>query len=148
MIIALFASLSPYASAMLSPALEVMAEEYAITNTALQQFMLAIFLLGYAIGSLIWSPLSEACGRVPMIQASNLLFCIFNLLCGFASTKVQILIFRFAAGLGGIGPLVIGGGVIGELHSKKDRATANAIYSVMPLLTPAIGPGKRSSIVL
>ena len=44
------------------------------------------------------------------------------------------------AGLGGSAPVSIGGGVIGDLFSERDRASAMAIFTLGPLLGPSVGP--------
>jgi|SRR5712672_2529742 len=65
---------------------------------------------------------------------------VWNTACGFATSKNQLIAFRFLAGLGGSAPLVIGGGVIGDLFDADHRGQAIAIYSLAPLLGPSIGP--------
>jgi MFS family permease len=52
----------------------------------------------------------------------------------------MLIAFRFLAGLGGSAPLSIGGGVIGDLFDAEHRGQAIAIYSLAPLLGPAVGP--------
>jgi MFS family permease len=64
----------------------------------------------------------------------------FNLGCGLARTKQQLIAFRFLAGLGGSAPLAIGGGVLSDLFVPENRGKALSIYSLAPLLGPAIGP--------
>lgn len=90
---------------MVAPALPQMATGLFISNAILSQMMLSIFILAYAIGPLFLGPLSEVYGRVPVLQLANLFFLIFNLVCGFARTEAQMLVFRFLAGLGGSAPL-------------------------------------------
>ena len=48
--------------------------------------------------------------------------------------------FRFLSGLGGSAPLAIGGGVLSDVWTADQRGKAIAIYSLMPLLGPAVGP--------
>jgi MFS family permease len=64
----------------------------------------------------------------------------FNLGCGLARTKEQLIVFRFLAGIGGSAPLSVGGGVLSDLFNPEDRGKALAIYGLAPLLGPAIGP--------
>lgn len=87
-----------------------------------------------------WGPLSELFGRVLVLQLVNLLYLFFNLGCGLARTKEQLIAFRFLAGLGGSAPLAIGGGVLSDLFTAENRGKALSIYSLAPLLGPAIGP--------
>ena len=44
------------------------------------------------------------------------------------------------SGLGGSAPLAIGGGVLSDCWKPEERGKAISIYSLMPLLGPAIGP--------
>lgn len=45
-----------------------------------------------------------------------------------------------SAGLGASAPIAIGGGVVGDIFSERDRAAAMAIFSMGPLIGPVIGP--------
>lgn len=84
--------------------------------------------------------MSETFGRVIVLQLSNLFYLFFNLGCGLCHTKVQLIVFRFLAGFGGSAPLAIGGGVLSDLFTAEERGKAMSIYSLAPLLGPAIGP--------
>ena len=101
---------------------------------------LSIFVLAYAIGPLFLGPLSELYGRVYILQLANLFYLAFNLGCGFAQTEGQMIAFRFLSGLGGSAPLAIGGGVLGDLFKPEQRGQAISVYSLAPLLGPAVGP--------
>eukprot|EP01099_Mayorella_cantabrigiensis_P008020 TRINITY_DN7380_c0_g1_i1.p1 TRINITY_DN7380_c0_g1~~TRINITY_DN7380_c0_g1_i1.p1 ORF type:complete len:462 (-),score=70.02 TRINITY_DN7380_c0_g1_i1:423-1808(-) len=85
-------------------------------------------------------PLSELYGRVLILQLSNIVFLAFNIACGFAQSKAQLMAFRFLSGLGGSAPLAIGGGVLGDLFKPEERGKAMGLYAMGPLLGPAIGP--------
>jgi len=51
-----------------------------------------------------------------------------------------MLVFRFLSGLGGSAPLAIGGAVLGDCFQPEQRGKAISMYSLAPLLGPAIGP--------
>jgi multidrug resistance protein len=125
---------------MVAPALSTISKQFGVTNEVEASLMLSIFVLAYAIGPLFLGPASEMYGRVIVLQTSNLLYFFFNLGCGLARTKVQMIIFRFLAGLGGSAPLALGGGVLSDLFPAEQRGRAVGIYSLAPLLGPAIGP--------
>lgn len=48
--------------------------------------------------------------------------------------------FQFLSGLGGSAPLAIGGGLLSDCFHTEQRGLAISIYSLAPLLRPAIGP--------
>jgi multidrug resistance protein len=125
---------------MVAPALTTIAQDFNITNEVELSLTLSIFVLAYAIGPLFLGPLSELYGRAIILQLANAFYLFFNLGCGFAQTKGQMIAFRFLAGLGGSAPLAIGGGVLSDLFKPEERGRAISIYSLAPLLGPAVGP--------
>ncbi|KAH9995358.1 major facilitator superfamily transporter [Xylariaceae sp. FL0662B] len=139
-IVSTFTLIAPVSSSMVAPSLTIIGEELDIPEAFMRNLVLSIFLLAYAIGPLIFGPLSEVYGRVLVLQLANLLYLAFNLGCGFARSKAQLILFRFVSGLGGSAPLAIGGGVLADLFAAEQRGRAMSLYSLTPLLGPAIGP--------
>lgn len=139
--VSLFTFISPVSSSMIAPALFDIATEFGEDpNSSTIPLALSVFVLGFAIGPLFIGPMSELFGRRIVLQISNLFYFAFNLGCGFAQNTPQLIAFRFLSGLGGSAPLGIGGGVLGDLWMPQERGRAMALYSLMPLLGPAIGP--------
>lgn len=140
-LIAGFAFIAPMASTIVAPALPDIATEFNIRQDSAEEFLvMSIFLLAFAIGPFLWGPLSEVFGRVRVMQGANMIFLLFNTICGFAKTKQQMMAFRFLSGIGGSAPQAIGGGIISDCFRAGDRGTAVAIYSLMPFISPAIAP--------
>ncbi|EKD21743.1 uncharacterized protein L3040_004966 [Drepanopeziza brunnea f. sp. 'multigermtubi'] len=140
LIVSAFTFISPVSSSMIAPAVNAIAAEFNITNDIEKSLTLSIFVLAYAVGPLLLGPLSELYGRIIILQSANLFYLFFNLGCGLAQTKQQLIAFRFLSGLGGSAPLAIGGGVLSDLFTPEERGKALSIYSLAPLLGPAIGP--------
>lgn len=141
MVVSLFTFISPVASSIPSPSLPAISNDLHLpVGSILQNMSLSIFILAYALGPLVWGPLSELFGRLPILQSSNIFFLIFNTACAFAKTPTQLLIFRFLAGLGGAAPQSVGGAVVGDLWAPDERGSAMSIYSLAPLVGPATGP--------
>jgi len=124
---------------MVAPSIATISKEFNITQEVEQQQLLSIFVLAYAIGPLFLGPLSEIYGRVIVLQCANLFYLVWNIGCGFAQNKQQMLAFRFLSGLGGSAPLAIGGGVLSDAWFPEQRGKAIGIYSLAPLMGPAIG---------
>lgn len=139
--VSLFTFISPVSSSMIAPALRNIAMDFGVSPRSSEvPLSMSVFVLGFAVGPLFIGPLSELFGRRLVLQLSNLFYFIFNLACGFSQSTGQIVAFRFLSGLGGSAPLGIGGGVLGDLWMPAERGRAMALYSLMPLLGPAIGP--------
>ncbi|PVH80244.1 MFS general substrate transporter [Cadophora sp. DSE1049] len=140
LLVACFTFISPLASTMIAPSLDTIAEDFNITKDAEKALVMTIFLLAYAIGPFLIGPLSEIFGRVVVLQGANLIFLLFNTVCGFARSKEQMMAFRFLSGLGASAPQAIGGGVISDCWRAEERGKAVAIYSLAPFLGPSLGP--------
>ncbi|SMY29736.1 unnamed protein product [Zymoseptoria tritici ST99CH_1A5] len=138
--VSLFTFISPVSSTMIAPALQKVADDLGTKTRLEAELAMSVFILGFAIGPLLLGPLSELFGRRTVLQLSNVFFFIFNLAGGFSNTSGQMIAFRFLSGLGGSAPLGIGGGVLADLWSPTERGRAMALYSLMPLLGPAVGP--------
>ncbi|KAL1951522.1 hypothetical protein VTO73DRAFT_671 [Trametes versicolor] len=135
-----FTFISPIASSMVAPAASHVAESFNIHHSFEGNLTISIFVLAYAFGPLILGPLSENFGRARVLQSANMFFFVWNLACGFAQSEAQIMVFRFLSGFGGSAPLACGGAVLGDMWSPEERGKAIAVYSLAPLLGPAIGP--------
>lgn len=125
---------------MVAPALDTMADGFGVTNKLLSALTLSIFILAYAIAPLFLGPLSEIYGRVIVLQIGNILYLVFNTGCARAQSLTQMVVFRFLAGVGGAASMGLGGGVLSDLFISEDRGKALSVYSLAPLLGPAIGP--------
>ncbi|KAJ3478756.1 hypothetical protein NLI96_g9543 [Meripilus lineatus] len=111
-IVSAFTFISPVSSSMIAPASDALAKDFGITNSSVIALTTSVFVLAYA----------------------------WNLGCGFAQNKGQLIAFRFLSGLGGSAPLSIGGGVLGDCWKTEERGAAIALYSLAPLLGPVVGP--------
>lgn len=131
---------SPLASSMFAPAVSFMDETFHNTSVILSSLSVSIFLLGYAVGPVFLSPLSEIYGRRYVLMSGNLLFTVWQIGCALAPNMSSLIVIRFLAGIGGSGCLTIGGGVIADLFDSDQRGLATSLYSLGPLFGPIIGP--------
>ncbi|KAH6918029.1 major facilitator superfamily domain-containing protein [Coprinopsis sp. MPI-PUGE-AT-0042] len=146
-IVAMYSFITPLSSSMMAPGLPQVAEKYDITNPTILALTLSIFLISYAMGPLILSPLSEIYGRSWILHISNLLTMAFNLGCAFSPNTGSLLALRFIAGFWGSAPVAIGGGTIGDVFDASERASAMALFTMGPLFGPALGPAAAGFVV-
>ncbi|OCL04627.1 MFS general substrate transporter [Glonium stellatum] len=131
---------SPLASSMFAPGVSFMDAEFHNTSTILSSFSVSIFVLGFVIGPLFLSPLSEIYGRRPVLNYSNCFFVVWNLGCALAPNLAGLLVMRFLGGVGGSACLTVGGGVIADLFLPEQRGLATSVYSLGALFGPVLGP--------
>ncbi|KAF7343090.1 MFS polyamine transporter [Mycena venus] len=139
-IIASLTFISPLTSSIVSPASDLIAAEFGLTNSVAIALFTSIFLLAYAFGPLVIGPLSELYGRRVIVQTAGTWYIAWNLGCSFAQNTPQLLVFRFLAGLGGSAMPAIGGATVGDIWAPSERGRPMAIYSLTVLLGPALGP--------
>lgn len=98
--------LTPFASSILAPGIGALSREFGNTNSVVGTMTVSIYLLGYVIGPLFLAPLSELYGRRPVLGASNVFFCCWQIGCALAPSIEALIVFRFFSGIGGAGCLV------------------------------------------
>ncbi|KAF2496359.1 putative MFS multidrug transporter [Lophium mytilinum] len=101
---------------------------------------LSFFVLGFALGPLLWAPLSELYGRQTTFFVTFMAFAAFNAGCAGAQNTWTILILRFFGGSFGSSPLTNAGGVVADLFNAKDRGLAMSLFSLAPFMGPVLGP--------
>ncbi|AWL28753.1 MFS transporter [Acinetobacter defluvii] len=74
-------------------------EAWGITKPQLAP-VLSAALVGMSIGAIISGPLADKFGRKKVIVSTTLLFALFTILCGFATSTNDLMIYRFITGIG------------------------------------------------
>ncbi|OSS45792.1 hypothetical protein B5807_09675 [Epicoccum nigrum] len=132
--------LSPLASSIFAPGIPFVNADFHNTSQLLGSFAVSVYVLGFAVGPLFLSPLSEIYGRCVILNISNVFFCAFTLGCALAPNLGGLIAMRFCAGVGGSACLTIGTGVIADLFVASQRGKAVAMYSMGILFGPILGP--------
>ncbi|KAF2189504.1 MFS general substrate transporter [Zopfia rhizophila CBS 207.26] len=101
---------------------------------------LSLFVVGFALGPLLWAPFSELYGRQVIFFGTFLAFTAFNAGAAGSQNMWTILILRFFGGSFGSSPLTNAGGVVADLFSAKERGLAMSVFSVAPFMGPVLGP--------
>lgn len=83
------------------PALDVVSQDLSMNSSFEGPLVMSTYILTLSLGPLLLAPLSELYGRVPLMFGGNTVYIIFNLVCGFAQNKAQLIACRVLAGLGG-----------------------------------------------
>lgn len=99
----------------------------------------SLYVLGFAIGPLLWAPLSELYGRQRIFIIT---FTGLTAFLGGASGAPSIralLVFRFFAGASGASCMTNGPGVIADMFSATERGLATSVLAMAPFLGPALG---------
>ncbi|OAA60300.1 Major facilitator superfamily domain, general substrate transporter [Niveomyces insectorum RCEF 264] len=101
---------------------------------------LSLYVLGFALGPLLWAPLSEMYGRKSIYVISFTAYTAFNVGAACAPNITTLLVLRFFASAFGSSSMTNTGGVIADMFSKAERGLATGLFATAPFLGPALGP--------
>lgn len=133
--------MTPFASSILAPALQDMETDFEGGKiTTKGSLPVSIFLLGYAVGPLFLSPLSEIYGRNVVMLSSSAWFCVWLIGCALAPSLDTLIFFRFMSGLGGSACQTIGGAIIADVFQVSERGGAMTIWMLGPMVGPSTAP--------
>ncbi|KFA63974.1 hypothetical protein S40285_05711 [Stachybotrys chlorohalonatus IBT 40285] len=132
--------MTPFASSIIAPAIVFIAQEYDEPSLTMSAMPVSIFLLGYAVGPLFLSPLSEIYGRYWVLVLANSFFCAWLIGCALATSLETLIFFRFMSGVGGSACQTIGGGVIADLFPVAERGKAMSLWMLGPMFGPTLAP--------
>jgi len=132
--------MTPFASSILAPAIQFLAEDYNVSSLTKASMPVSIFLLGYAVGPLFLSPLCEIYGRHVVLTSASAYFCVWLIGCALAPSIDTLIFFRFMCGVGGSACQTIGGAVIADVFPVHQRGRAMTIWMMGPMVGPTVGP--------
>ncbi|KAI1647091.1 MFS general substrate transporter [Daldinia loculata] len=125
--------------AMLAPALKSIAADLE-TDEEEAQIFLSIFVLAFAFGPMVLSPLAEVFGRRPVWMLSSCFYILWNTVAGFSQTPGLLIASRILSGIGASAEFAISNPVLADTWIPAECGTSFAISTFIPLLGPALGP--------
>ncbi|KAJ5166958.1 major facilitator superfamily domain-containing protein [Penicillium canariense] len=132
---------SGVSSSLPSNAVPTIMQDFGLSGGGQKVLPTAIFLIGYCIGPLVWSPLSETIGRKPILFGTFSVFVLGTLGCALAPNWTALLIFRMICGTMAAAPQTVSGGVYADMFSDmRSRGRAMALYMSASSFGPIIGP--------
>ncbi|CCH45769.1 Cycloheximide resistance protein [Wickerhamomyces ciferrii] len=129
------------ASANYTPGLKQLQDEFGIDHTK-ATLPLSLFVIGYGIGPMIFSPLSEykSIGRVRIFIITLAIFSILQIPTALAKNITSLTILRFIAGIFSSPPLAMGGGVFVDMYSLPYMPVGLALWGIGAYLGVSLGP--------
>jgi len=128
---------SAYSGAAISIKMELGGSSTVIT------LGVSLFVLGFALGPLIWAPLSELLGRRNLFLFTYAFLTLWNSVAAASQTLAQLLVFRFLAGAFGSSPLANAGGSIADVFTARERGLAMALFASAPFFGTCIRTDHR-----
>lgn len=141
-LLAVMTGIGPFTTDMYLPSLPDIARGLDAT-TAQVQLTISAYLVGFAVGQVIYGPFADRHGRKPVLLASVGLYCLATLLCAL-SPSIQVLIAaRALQGVGGAGGIVISRAIVRDIYSGaragREFSVIGSVMALAPVIAPAIG---------
>ncbi len=113
------------------------------TTTSRGQLTISAYLIGFAVGQIVYGPVSDRHGRKPVLIGAIMLYCLASLTCAF-STSIEMLIgARALQALGGCGGIVLARAVVRDLYSGaragRELSLMASVMALAPVLAPIAG---------
>ncbi|KAF6795011.1 Transporter mfs1-like protein 1 [Colletotrichum musicola] len=128
-------------SAIYTTSIEGVIHEFGVDMTE-ASLGLALFVLGYGIGPLLFSPLSEipSIGRNPIYIVTMLIFVIVSIPAPLVDNYAGLMVLRFLQGLFGSPCLASGAASLGDMYSLLSLPISLVAWVSAAYCGPALGP--------
>ncbi|EEY16670.1 polyamine transporter 1 [Verticillium alfalfae VaMs.102] len=128
-----------FASSAYSGGVRAVIEDFGVSQIV-AILGVSLFVLGFAIGPLLWAPMSEIFGRQRLFIVTFFALTAFNAGAAGSQNIQTLIILRFFGGAFGSSPLTNAGGVIADMFSASERGMASALFASAPFPWPRYWP--------
>jgi len=149
---ALLAGLSafgPLTTDMYLPSLPDIARQLG-ASTPQVQLTISSYLIGFAVGQIIYGPISDRHGRKPVLLGAIALYCAASLACALSTSIEMLIAARFAQALGGSGGIVLARAMVRDLYSGsragRELSVIGAVMALAPVLAPVVGGALQTAL--
>jgi DHA1 family bicyclomycin/chloramphenicol resistance-like MFS transporter len=139
MLIALLSAFVPLSTDLYLPALPKMSAYFGVSVDRVNLTLTAFFIF-YALGTLVWGPLSDHYGRKPILVSGLSLYVIASAFCAFTSSIEGLILCRIFQAIGGSAAGAVATAIVKDVYSGKKRGSVLAIVQSMVLISPAVAP--------
>lgn len=112
-------------------------------STAQVQLTISAYLIGFAVGQIVYGPLSDRHGRKPVLLAALALYCAASLACALATSIEMLIVARAVQALGGSSGIVLARAIVRDLYSGaragRELSVMGAVMALAPVLAPIAG---------
>ena len=132
----------PFSIDTIFPAFAQMEAEWGVSELALQQ-LVSVYLLSFAVMSLLHGPLSDALGRKPVIIGGSILFIAASVGCALSPSLPVLLFFRAIQGLSAGAGMIISRAMVRDVYqadqAQRTMSHIAMIFGLAPAIAPIIG---------
>lgn len=135
----LLSMIAPFATDMYLPAFPELGRDLGV-SPSIVQLTLTVFLVGLAVGQLIFGPLSDRFGRKPPLLVGALVCTFASVGAALAPTAELLLAARFVQGLTGAAGVVIARAIVSDVYHGPRAASIYSLLGVIVGIAPVAAP--------
>ncbi|KAM3431447.1 hypothetical protein NHJ13734_007301 [Beauveria thailandica] len=143
----LLAFVGSLGSSIITPAQSEIAE-YTNTSHEVAVLAMALFVLGFAFGPLLWGPVSEVYGRKLSMLPAVFVLGLFSIGTATSQTAASIYVTRFFGGVFGSAPISNVSAALGDFYSPLHRGIAMTFLAMCVVGGPAVAPVVGAAIMV
>ncbi|MDI5921084.1 Bcr/CflA family multidrug efflux MFS transporter [Halomonas sp. LR5S13] len=146
LLVAANTALAPFAIDAYLPAMSAIAEHIgaSIHHTELS---LSTFLAGFALGQLVFGPVSDRVGRKPVLLGGLVVFLLASLVITTSSSLWELLGWRFVQALGGGATVVNSAAIVRDCFKGREAAKVMSTMAIIMLMAPLVAPVVGSGLL-
>lgn len=137
--ITLLGAFIPLSTDIYLPALPKMVENLN-TSTSIVNLTLIFFFVFYALGTILWGPLSDKYGRRTILIVGLAIYTIASILCIFSGNVYELILFRILQSIGCGAATAVSTAIVKDSYSGRKLVTVLALVQSMAMLSPIISP--------
>lgn len=138
-LLGLLSTFGPMSIDMYLPAFPALAADLGATQGDVQM-TLSAFVIGFAVGPLIYGPLSDRFGRKPVLLVGISLYIATSVGCALSPDIGWLIVFRCLSAFGGGAGTAISRAVVRDLFGRDQSARTMSLMSLIILIAPLIAP--------
>lgn len=136
-------ALNAFAIDAMIPALPAIGADLHVASANQRQLVVVAYFLGFGSTQLLWGPLADRFGRKPILATGIVLYGLFALACGLASSFAILIAARVAMGASAAVTRVLVVAMVRDLFEGEAMARVMSlvfmIFMVVPVIAPSIG---------
>jgi DHA1 family bicyclomycin/chloramphenicol resistance-like MFS transporter len=110
------------------------------TTMGTVQLTLAVFLLGMAVGQILWGTLSDHVGRRAPLLCGLAIFSCMAAACATTHSIHALIAARFFMGLGGSAGIVVSRAIVSDLFEEQEAARFYSMMMIIGGIGPIVAP--------
>jgi len=138
-LLAVLTSVGPLSTDMYLPSLPDIGRALS-ASPAHVQLTISSYLIGFAVGQIIYGPISDQYGRKPVLVGSLLAFALASIGCTIATSIDMLIALRALQAFSAAGGVVLARTIVRDLYSGTRAARQLSVIAAIMALAPIIAP--------